>query len=150
MQIGDNPLSQNLAELLEYYKHIKVGQKKASQAFGIKLDRMHEEIKKKYPGDKDQCKRLTVIAWLKGRFSKFDGIKKIAEYKNVNPYDLYVDKKRWLNIEKYSAVQKEICRIICKIKDSDRLDSLLYFIRDGVEKEKIKEETEKELINSNS
>uniref|UniRef100_A0A6M3IX82 Uncharacterized protein n=1 Tax=viral metagenome TaxID=1070528 RepID=A0A6M3IX82_9ZZZZ len=117
MKIGNNPVSKNLARILEYEKYISPTGRR-NREFEEVLTELHNEIKQRYPGDnKDQCKPASVLAWLGGRPAKFESLRKIAEIKGIDVFDLYVDRGKWINLESILDAQKQVIANILRITD---------------------------------
>ena len=125
MKIGDNPVSKNLAKILEYEKYTSPTGRR-NREFEEVLIKLHNEIKQRYPGDnKDQCKPASILAWLSGRPAKFESLRKIAEVKQINVFDLYVDHEKWINLESLLDAQKKVISNILKITELKPLNWLL-------------------------
>jgi len=95
----------------------------------------------------------TVRAWfsLKNPPS-FDHVQKIADYKKIYVYDIYVNEKRWVKIFHVSPERQEIMKKLAEMPDDKFFSTVnINVLKNSTEKEteeKMETETEKNGENS--
>ncbi len=158
--IADTPLAQNLAYLFKHpdsshpYRH-------GLKGFEQELQNLSEEIKKRYPNDeRGHMKPSSMKAIIVGRRDpKLSSIRKITTAYNdlygieIDPFDLFVDKNKWVNMSEIDPRHKEICDKMRKIKNEITLTAIESLVDMGIlkEEEAIKrKKLEKKLADINS
>ena len=141
--IADNPISMNLAWLL---RHPDSGHPERHSLKGFKqeLVNIHHWIKKNCDTRKNsfQITPYTVEHWITGyRFPLFDSLAKLCEAYNAihganyNPYDFYVDRRRWIESNKLTIGQFSICEAILSLKDPGSLDIVASVVKSCMKRE---------------
>ena len=129
--VAQNPVSQNIAARLGYYKY-------GDAAFKVKLEDIEAKIKTKYG---DGLSQQTILSWIAARRDdpeksmrnpQIDSLKLLVDILEDidNPYDLFVDQQKWIaknkaldQIENHGLLpdQEEIIDKIKLITDSKSL-----------------------------
>jgi len=155
--IGDTPLCKNLAWILKHpdsghpYRH-------GLKGFKQELENINQVIKTKYP-DKKRGKMVpnAIEMIISGqRDPELKSIRKIAEAIEtifdikIDPFDLFVDKNKWINISELNPKHREIYDKLKKIRNEMTLIAIESLIDLGLSKEEEVIENDKSNdVNSN-
>lgn len=130
--IGNTPICKNLAYL---FRHPDSGHPvpHSGAGFNIELENIHLEILRLFPGDKKgnmtQKAMVNIIAGRRNP-SVVAVIKTCAAYESlynikIDPYDLFVDRSKWLNLAHFTPTQQKICRNLSEVKNEKILAAIL-------------------------
>jgi len=119
MKVADNPVSRNLAALLQHGESYQ----RASE-FKKNLELIET---------KTGLNQGSIRNWISGnRNAQFESLEKIAHLFGASVYDLYVDRDKWLDLPDIMPEQREIIEDILKIKDKVILELIKGSTRIGL------------------
>jgi hypothetical protein len=153
--IGDTPICKNLAHLFGHpdSDHPKPH---SPAGFNAELEKLHLEILRLFPGDKKgnmtQKAMVNIIAGRRNP-SIVAIIKTCTAYKSlygieIDPYDLFVDKSKWLslaeikskwlNLAEFSPIKRKIIENLPQTKNKQILKGILALTETNIPEEKNK------------
>jgi len=126
-----NPFAENFARLVRHPKSDhpdRLGRRGCRQM----LKNINNAVEKKYKGQtRNKVSVTTMYDWLSGkRKPTVDSAIKFCEAyeelfgKNVNPWDLFVDRTRWIYHAELPEELKEICDMIKNLRDERDLKTI--------------------------